>query len=475
MHRPRLRRPLMLRARLTLWYTLSMAVILVLVGGLLLWNAQRSLLGQMDTGLRLAAEQSRIGVEAHRGRLVFRNLEHGAPLAAAEASESLVRLTDDRGVTWESLGDTDAVIPPLLPGAGLRTIRVGDEDWRLYSEALSVDGVAGWLQVAASMDVSEHALQLILGLFSVTIPLALLLAALGGLLLADRALRPIAQIARAADAITASDTEQRIAHVGPLDEVGRLANALNRMLDRLAASVARERRFSSDVAHELRTPLTAMKGQIEVTLRKARTPIEYAAALESLQQQVDRLVDLSRELLFLARLEATPGRPEPEAVDLASCVDEAIDLLRARIEDKGLVLEIAVPEGTTARGQPDLILRVLLNLLENAVRYAPANSRLGVTATTLQDRVELRIEDSGPGIAPDQLAQVFDRFYRVEQHRARGEGAGESGGSGLGLSIAREIARQQGGELTLASEPGQGTTARLSLVAPKVPDLRRPH
>jgi heavy metal sensor kinase len=453
----------MLRTRLALWYTLAMAVTLLIVGGLLLWHAQRSLLEQMDTGLQLAAEQSRINVDVEAGRLSFRNEGETTVVDKGTARGSLVRLQNGSGLVWASMGQANIRLPDGPPVEGFRTIRVGDEDWRLYSEAIQVEGVEGWLEVAASLNVSEEALELILGLLSVVSPLALLLSALGGLFIADRALRPIAQIASSADAIDASRPEQGIEYSGPPDEVGRLAGALNRMLERLSASIERERRFTSDVSHELRTPLTALKGQIEVTLRQARSPQEYQAVLLELQRQVDRLASMSGELLLLARLDDGLEEARLEDVDLARSCEDALGLLRTAIEDKQIAVRVALAQGSFVRGQQDLVLRILLNLIENALRYSPAGASVTISAERQAGRVCLRVSDTGPGIAADHLPQLFDRFYRVEAHRARARDEVGHGGSGLGLSIAREIARKLGGDLKVDSALGEGTTMILWL------------
>jgi heavy metal sensor kinase len=284
------------------------------------------------------------------------------------------------------------------------------------------------------------------------------LAGLGGYFLASRALRPIDDITRTAQAISAGDLSQRLHYQGPPDEVGRLAHTFDSMLDRLQAAFVRERRFTGDAAHELRTPLTALKGRIGVTLSRSRQPAVYQETLRDMEGQVDRLIRLSSDLLFMARLDQGQMRPQLEQIELADFIGAVVDQVRALATAKNITIEEAIPAGLTLPGDMDLLIRLFLNLLDNAVKYTPENGRILTSAAGDSAFVEVAVQDSGPGIAAEHLPHLFDRFYRVESDRTRLTQNGDQGGTGLGLAIAHEIARMHNGRLAVESELGVGTT-----------------
>jgi heavy metal sensor kinase len=311
-------------------------------------------------------------------------------------------------------------------------------------------------------------LRSLMGLMCFAVPVALLLAGVGGFFLASRALRPVDRITQTAQSISARDLNERIDYQGPDDEVGRLATTFDRMLDRLQAGFEREKRFTSDAAHELRTPLTALKGRIGVTLGQGRQPTEYQDALRDMETQVDRLIRLSNDLLFIARLGHKERLEQPSDIALDDLIAALLDQVRPLAEAKTISLTGSVPPGLTIRGNMDLLIRLFLNLLDNAIKYTPAGGEVAVTAERQTERLCVHVRDSGPGIPPEQQPHLFERFYRVEKDRARPTRAGGSvqGGAGLGLAIAQEIAQAHGGRLQVRSQPGQGSTFTFCLPAP---------
>ena len=257
---------------------------------------------------------------------------------------------------------------------------VPDQRWRVYSEAVTLPGgQPGWLQAGRSLAGTEAALarlrrQLLLGL-----PIMLVFAAVGGLFLAGRALSPIDRMATAAEQITGSDLSGRM---GPQDseELGRLAGAFDRMLERLDKAFQRERRFVADVSHELRTPLTALRGRIEVTLTRPRSRPEYEETLESLATEVARLTRLSEDLLLLARFDRGAQVMRPEPVDLSVLLASVAGQLRPLAEARGQVLVEDVPPGLALRADPDQLIRLFFNLVDNASKFSADGGRIALTA-----------------------------------------------------------------------------------------------
>jgi heavy metal sensor kinase len=336
------------------------------------------------------------------------------------------------------------------------------DDVRVYHQPILADDgtVTGWLQIAQDFD-RRHTAGLLRTHLCLGVPFALLLAGLGGIFLSSRALRPIDQVTRTAQTINTTDLHQRLNYQGPNDEVGRLAMTFDGMLDRLQAGFERERRFTGDAAHELRTPLTALKGHIGVILNQPRPPDEYVETLHDLEQQVDRLIHLSNDLLFMARLDYRQQQNITELIALNDLLAVLADQVQPLAEAKALTLIRNVEPDLTVRGNMDLLIRLFLNLLDNAIKYTPTDGSITIHAHTADNEIRVAIGDTGAGIPADQIPHLFERFYRAERDRARRDA--EQGGAGLGLAIAQEIAHLHAGQITVESESGQGTTFTVHL------------
>lgn len=466
------RRPpaLPLRLRLTLWYTAALSLVLLLFAVLLYVQLRRGLLAQVDAGLDIAATQALLAVRAEGDRLAFDNPAADPALAGQLRDDFLVvNLLAPDGRIWARLGEPDEVPPPMPLVAGHATVSADGEPRRVVYRPIRAGGVDGWLQVVQDLDAVNEPLAAVRRQMALALPVALLVAGLGGLFLAGRALRPIEKLTQTAQAIHADDLGRRVGYVGPMDEIGRLAATLDDMLARLEAGFDRERRFTADAAHELRTPLTALKGRIGVTLSRPRLPAAYVAALTEMEGQVDRLSRLSDDLLLMARLSADGELPAWEPIPLADFLPAVLDIVRPLADDKGIELALDTPAGLLVHGRLDWLTRLLLNLLDNAVKYTLAGGQVSLTARRVEGAVEIVVSDSGPGIAPEHLPHLFERFYRAEGDRARADG----GGSGLGLALAQEIARLHNGRLSVASELGRGSTFTLWL--PDAPVHERDH
>ncbi|MGB9592761.1 MAG: ATP-binding protein [Anaerolineae bacterium] len=454
-----------LRVRLTAWYMLLLSLTLALFSGYLYFRTQYSILAQVDSGLRLAATQATINLDEENGRPTFQNTEIARETALRLGQSGFaVRVISPDGVVWDGIGDF-ASVPVWLPQtAAFATIGGAENRWRIYSQPIELGNghLVGWLQAAQSLGPMQETLERLLQQILLGLPLVVLTAGLSGFFLASRALRPIDRITRTAQAISASDLTLRIGYRGPADEVGRLATTLDRMLDRLQVAFERERRFTADASHELRTPLTTLKGRIGVTLSRPRSRGEYEDTLRSLEQEVDRLIRLSNDLLLLARLDQGQLRMQPVPVDLSDALNAVVAQMQPLADEKGLTLASEIPQNLLVDGNWDHLIRLFLNLLDNAVKYTPRGGRVTVQAEARRKEICVRISDTGPGIAPEHIPHLFERFYRVETARSR-----DTGGAGLGLAVAYEIARWHGGSLEVASKPGEGTTFQVCLPTPR--------
>ncbi|MGQ9503212.1 MAG: sensor histidine kinase [Anaerolineae bacterium] len=445
-----------LRARLTAWYVLLMGLTLALFSGYLYLRMECSLLDQMDAALQVTASQALTNLDEENGRLAFQQTE-ASQLVSRRLSQAgfAVRLLAADGAVWDGFGGY-AEVPLWVPSiAGYHTLGTGEARWRVYSQPIQVPGQQSviWLQVAQSLASLQDVLESLRTQMLLGLPFILVVAGFGGYLLADRALRPIDRITRTAQAISVSQLSQRIRYIGPQDEVARLAITFDRMLDRLQATFERERRFTADAAHELRTPLTALKGRLDVILSRPRTAAEYESVLHDLEQEVDRLIHLSTNLLLLARLDQRRLPWQPQMLDLSELLHVIAEQVRPLADARGLTLTEEVLPELSIVGDPDHLIRLFLNLLDNAVKYTPPGGQVTLRAGKEQTGVWVAVSDTGPGIPSEHLPHLFERFYRVEEARSR-----ESGGAGLGLAIVYEIARWHGGTVEVQSEPGCGAT-----------------
>ena len=283
-------------------------------------------------------------------------------------------------------------------------------------------------------------------------PITLVVAGFGGIFLAGRALSPIDKITRTASHISGEDLSQRLNLQLPEDEVGRLARTFDEMISRLDDAFRRQRQFTADASHELRTPLTVIKGQIDVALQKERGPEAYRQILQVVNEEVDRLIRLAGTLLTLTRADAGDIPLAFEDVDVSEVVAGVVDHVRSTANDKGVGLHLDPGPHATIQVDEDLLLQLILNLLDNAIKYTPSGGQVTVGWRMNGNEVDLRVHDTGIGMSPEHLPYLFDRFYRVDKDRSRARG-----GVGLGLAIPRWIAEAHGGSVGVESEPGKGS------------------
>jgi heavy metal sensor kinase len=284
----------------------------------------------------------------------------------------------------------------------------------------------------------------------------LLLASLGGSFIINRALHPVKSVVKTAQVITADDLSLRITAQNRQDEIGALVATFNDMIARLEKSVKKIRQFSGDVSHELRTPLTIIRGEVEVLLRKERTLDEYIGTVRSVLEESLRMEKIIDDLLFLSRVEALEKSQLNQDVRLDTVLSQVIDDRRAAVQGKSLELHVEdIPE-VEIKGNEHLLERMLVNVMDNAIRYTPEGGKVSVNLKREHSAAHIEISDTGVGIPEDALPLIFDRFYVVDKSRSK-----ETGGSGLGLSIVKWIAENHGAEVEVRSEVGKGTTFRI--------------
>lgn len=452
-----------IRVRFALWVAVWLLIILAAFGGYVYHRLSRDLAESVDDSLQLSASQAIAMVNIEEGRLNFSDTVPNTPTLASLIKRDLAfRLLNPSGQVLRALGaypklpvttkslqraqshQTDFATLAKVDNAGLV---------RVYTTPIVTNGqLIGIVQVAQSMEDTDKTLRRLLQALLAGGAAMVLVGTIGGYFLVARALAPIDYITRTAQRISAEDLSARLELPTTADEVGRLATTLDAMLARLDASFRRERQFTADASHELRTPLAAMQAILSVIRAERRTPEDYEQALSDLAEETERLRSLVEDLMQLARGD-TRIKSTREQLDLATLLADVSDSMRPLAEAKGLALLCHVPAKLMMEGDSDNLIRLFVNLLDNAVKYTEHGSII-VSATPGAhpgvDPIQVVVSDTGIGIAAEHLPHIFDRFYRVDTART-------SQGAGLGLAIALEIVRADGGTIEVNSTVGKGT------------------
>ncbi|KHK58489.1 histidine kinase [Ralstonia sp. A12] len=450
------------------------AVIVVIVTGVASaawWELSRIAHRQLDAALLALAETEAGMLHASSGQPIR---VHEKPTGTAPPSlvrlDRLVQIVDAQGdvlARSANLGTTRLPSSPVLLGrlAQGETVfetlqNFSEEPLRMVSLPVHTEPGTPPLvvQVAGSLDDVNRILDSAVVLF-VGLAAALLLAVgTAGAMLTQRVFRAIDNVVKQARRIGDNNLDERLPHPGTSDDIGKLVDTLNDMLDRLEHAFDMQRRFTADASHELRSPLSRLRTELEVTLRRERSREDYIETLHSCVDEVGRLTQMVGELLMLARLDAGQGQESEDAVLMTDLVQECIQRVTPAAQDRGIVLNTQA--GTH---QPIWIAKApatlaLANLLDNAVKFSPANTAVEIAWSTEHGDAILQVSDHGPGVAPAELPHIFERFYRTAQARAS-----DTPGTGLGLALSQAIVQAHGGRIDVANALEGGLIFRISL------------
>jgi heavy metal sensor kinase len=312
--------------------------------------------------------------------------------------------------------------------------------------------------VGAQTSGADQSVRLLVLIMLLTGPLIVVAAAAGGWLVARRALQPVATMTTTAAGIGIDRLHDRVPVPDGRDELSALAGTLNTMLGRLEDGVEAKRRLIADASHELQTPLAVMRTELDVSLASGTLPPDVVEVLESTREETDRMTRIVRNLLTLARADEGTLRLLRGPVDLADVAGQAVASLEVLARERGVGLALS-GDAALVDGDAEYLRLVLVNLIENAIKYSGEGAHVAVETAVREDEAFVSVSDTGPGIPAESQRLVFERFYRLDRSRSK-----ENGGSGLGLAISREIVQAHGGRIELESEPGTGS--RFSVVLP---------
>lgn len=350
-------------------------------------------------------------------------------------------------------------IPPRQPApkTGERSAGWGYHDRGIFREVILNTSEGFEILVGRSTEKQAVKLARLSGQIVLSGLGVLLIGLVGSWWLARRALRPIAKITVTAEAISASDLRRRIDVEGTESELGQLATVLNRTFARLGAAFERQARFAADASHELRTPVAVISTQAELALARERTSAEYRQALEACLRAAARMRSLVEELLLLARADAGQLIQRRERCDLRDTIESILTMLKPMSETHSVSLQSTLAECEVI-GDPERFADVVRNLVENAILYNRAGGEIAIALEVLDGEAVLTVTDTGIGIAEEDQAKIFERFFRADEARSR-----ERGGNGLGLAICKETVEAHGGTIALSSRLGEGTQVTVRL------------
>ena len=313
------------------------------------------------------------------------------------------------------------------------------------------------LQTGLAMDAYSGFFSAFGRVFVAAMVLVILFSAIPGWFMARKALGGVAAVTRTAAVISGARLSERVPVTGHGTELDQLATTFNGMLDRIERLVKSIREMGDNIAHDLKGPVTRIRGLAEVTLVNGTTLGEYQAMAGSTIEEADRLLSMVNTMLVISRTDSGEGEFCMEPVDLSQLVAEACQLFSPLAEDGGIVLNCTIREKITVRADRGMLQRCITNLLDNAIKYTPSGGTVTVTVRPgKRQQVDICVKDTGPGIPPENLERVFERFFRADPSRSLS-------GTGLGLSLARALARGHGGDITVESVPGQGSEFTLAL------------
>jgi heavy metal sensor kinase len=449
-----------IKGRLTLWYAAILFVTLSVFGGAIYFAVRTAIMTSIDMHL----EQRLAGAEQFmrqaipripRGRLGHEFQES----VQMQPGGEMMQISDSSGWIFQSESIRGLRLSaPDAHAQALATQVVSNVPLRIRASSLTIDGETYRIQLVATLDDANRALDRIVRTMFWFIPAVVLIASLGGYWLSRKALAPVDRIIEDSRTISFNNLSRRlmVPHTG--DELERLSETLNDMIQRLESSFIRNAQFTADASHELRTPVAFIRTRAEVALVRLREPHVYEDALREILVETERMTRLIEELLILARTDAGSYRVPLSPLDLRQPLDHACTQAATMARNKQIAFATNLPDREAMiHGDATTLRRLFLILIDNAIKYTPEGGRIDVALYPTDSRICVAVRDSGIGIDPDEIDRIFDRFYRSDKARQR-----DAGGAGLGLPIGRWIAEAHRANIEVDSSLNAGSEFRVA-------------
>jgi heavy metal sensor kinase len=461
------------RARLTLWYVSVLGLVLVAFSFGVYALLSNALYARVDDGLRAVVDitTKSLSNDIEEGQTI----QNAAQSTVAELfnPQQAIAIFDESGTLLAentSGEDFHARLPDTgsIPDNELHLFTVpesDDDDQRVAVRRVRVSplNIPYIILVNQPLDAIEDELDSLRKILYYTVPIALLMAGLGGWFLARKSLAPVVSMAESARRIGSENLDLQLPVANPRDELGKLATAFNELLARLNAAFKQQRQFMADASHELRTPLSVMHTAAGVTLKQPhRNEGEYREAIEMLNEQTRRLSRIVKDMFILARADAGRYPLTKATLYLDDLLEEVTNAGSVLASDKNITFEVENSLEASYYGDEDLLRQMILNLVDNAIKYTPSSTTIKLSLAQRRNEYLISVSDNGPGIPDEAKPRIFERFYRADKARSRSIET-DGGGAGLGLAISRWIAEAHGGSLELAHSDHSGTTFLIKL------------
>ncbi len=456
-------RPSTIRGQLTLQYTLIFSVILVLAAALLYGLLNAVIYWDIDNELQDEAGRVAQYIQFQNGKPVLAD-PHDAGEGDLNTIFRIAQISDAQGNLVKQSPEL-TVLGLTLKRHELKRILAErpslithgwpkEEEIRFANVVIYGPGHQPYLlQIGTRLKPINDALDTFLWVLLMLLPVTVVISAVGGFIMSKRTLKPVADMTHAAQQISASNLTQRLPTSGRGDELEELAGTFNEMIGRLEASFRQMSEFSANVSHELRTPLQAMQGETELALVSQAPLGECRRVLESNLEEIDRLNRMVRNLLVLAQADAGEVQPRLEPMDLNELVRDLVEQMQVVADARGLRLRAFTSAPVPLLADALRLRQMMLNLIDNALKYTPAGGRVEVRVERQQGSARVSVRDNGVGISAEDLPHIFERFYRADKSRTRSM----VDGCGLGLPMVKWVAELHGGSVLVTSTPGKGS------------------
>jgi heavy metal sensor kinase len=455
--------------RLVLWYSSSVILISLAFGAYVYDSTQSRLYEEIELGLIRNAHQiaEKILVQVHNKTPEEIAEQIRATYSPAANSKFIRILRSDNSVLYTSIpsknGKADPPIIPLPnPLWALRweKVKIFNTYYMLVVQVpVMVAREPFLIEMGAPIDALETVLNGLVLTLLFGLPIVVIIVSAGGYVLVRRSLKPVESIRATAEQITFGNLSNRLPVVATSDELENLSITLNQMLERLDNAYQRASRFSADASHELRTPLAIMRAELESLLqRESELPADMRGHVSSMLEEAERLSHITESLFAISRMDAGEAGMKPAILSLVDLVMTTRDHMLLLAEEKNIRIKIDAKQAVKVKGDAARLKQVIVNLLDNAIKYTPAAGRIFIKIYAAGNKAVLEINDTGCGIPESALPHIFERFYRADKVRSR-----DQGGAGLGLSIVRAICQAHGGTIEIESVENQGTRCRVEL------------
>ena len=442
-----------IRTKMMLWYTLLTSILLLVFIPVLYQSISDSFYNEAKSKLKSDISDAEAGVIFEADKLSWDEntiISGSLPTFVADLSENLIY----------SNSTMDQITDISFQDDTIRTVKYQGQTWLVLDEAIAREGTeVAHMRMFGSLKTVEETLKKVRIIIFISIPAYFLITILGGLFIAKKALQPINMITQTAKKIGRGDLSSRIDRMDSRDEVGELSETFNEMLEKLEDSFNKEKRFSSDASHELRTPVSIIMAYSEAMLtdiKEQKTIDDLEKSLQVIYKESERMNSIISQLLMLSRGFEGKYQVEKENINLTEIIENVTEQLEEIAEASDIQLIFTDREPVFFMGDQSLITHMMLNFVENAIKYGVKGGHVWVNTVKREDEVIIIVMDDGIGIAPEHLAHIFQRFYRVDQSRDRR-------GTGLGLSIVKWIVEEHQGTIEVSSYLGKGTTFEIHM------------